>query len=309
MKYIVFGASGFLGRHFVQQARQHGHEVLGTYHLQKREGLLPFNLKNNRLSEIVPADFFSSGPVCAVLCSFISQIDDCFRWKDEARLSNVDGMIRLINDLCEKDAFPVFLSTCAVFDGTAGYYSEESPTGPINEYGRQKLAVEEFLRAHGMASSILRCDKLIGDDAGESHMLSEWYRWANEGRPLVCIQGQMISPTLVTDVARAIVVVCEKRLTGVFHVANPQHCLREELALEFLKALNLRGTVVGKTQQELGFADLRPLKAHLNPLKFIKATGFQFTPVQRIFEVFAQSAKCPPKQVSGHGTVNVLPGK
>ncbi len=41
----------------------------------------------------------------------------------------------------------IHLSTDQVFDGTSAPYTEESPTNPINPYGKAKAQAEELIRS------------------------------------------------------------------------------------------------------------------------------------------------------------------
>ena len=56
-------------------------------------------------------------------------------------------MIRLLDQLWDRNMVPIFLSTDAVFDGSQGGNTEEGECYPLTVYGRQKLEAENYLRA------------------------------------------------------------------------------------------------------------------------------------------------------------------
>jgi len=278
MRFLIVGASGLVGRHLLRQCRAAGHATMGTQCSGRLADLETFDLARDRISDCLGRSPLSgSGPSIAVVCAGISQIDRCLRERELSYRVNVTNTTRLLQDVSALGFRPVFLSTGFIFDGAIGHYTEDALPGPINEYGRQKLAVEEFIKRSLPETLVVRLDKVIGDDPGEAHMFTEWYRSVVEGRPVVCIAGQLFSPTLVDDIARAILLASERGLQGVYHVANPECSSREELARQFLQYLGKPATVESRTQESLGFADLRPLKTCLDGTKFRNATGMQFT--------------------------------
>lgn len=105
--------------------------------------------------------------------------------------------------------------------------------------------------------------------------------------PITCIQGQVFSPTLVDDVAKAIVLSCELGLHGVYNMANTEFFSREELARQFVAALGGEAVVVAKPQEDFNFLDPRPLKSYLDSTRFLKATGMRFTSMREVFNAFA----------------------
>jgi len=203
-----------------------------------------------------------------------------------SRAINVDGTLQLVDDLLARGVKPVFLSSSCVYDGELGYYGEDQPSSPLNEYGRQKVEVERALVKNASDALVLRLDKVVGDDPAERQLFTEWYRWVQIGRAITCLEGQVLSPTFVGDVARAIVLSCELGLTGVYHLANPEFLARDELARQFLAALGTNGCVESRPQTSFGFTDPRPLKSCLDSSRFVRATGMRFTPMREVFAAF-----------------------
>jgi dTDP-4-dehydrorhamnose reductase len=286
MKVLVIGASGFIGSHVYSHALAAGHQVLGTRCAKQRNGLAPFDLARDRLADLAHGFLETSDRKVCVVCAAISQIDRCYREREVTRVVNVVGTCRLLDDLAAHGVKPVFLSTGSVYDGTVGYYDESPPWCPMNEYGRQKAAVEAHIRERVPAAAVLRLDKVVGDHPAEKHLFSEWHAALSAGRPLVCIRGQIFSPTLVDDVARTAVLAASLDLKGVYNVANPEFFSREELAAQFALAMGAKTEIVSKPQAEFQFAELRPLKSYLDATKLILATGMRFTSVREMFQRF-----------------------
>ncbi len=288
MKFLIIGASGFIGRHLCTLLRSQGYAVLGTAsQARPQNGLIGLELAQERLLDKIAPSFFSSGgPVFVVIAASISKIDTCRREPLLTQKINLTNTIRLIEDAAAQQARLVLLSSSAVFDGQTGYYTEEDPAAPLSEYGRQKAKIEAYCRQHHPTSLLLRLDKIVGDDPAENHLFSEWLHSCQMGQPLLCMANQIFSPTLVNDVARAIILGCAQGLTGLYHVANGEYFSRDELARQFLRILGRSADVVCKTQQELGFTDRRPEKSYLDASRFREASGMSFTSMRQTLTQF-----------------------
>lgn len=289
MKFLVIGASGFIGRHTIGLARSLSHKVIGTRSKPGDPECITFNLLSHRLSQRMDHPFFESGgKIYGIICASVRQIDQCYREHRVTRQINVEKTIQLIEDMRELDILPVFLSTSYVFDGTTGNYTENDKHCPICEYGRQKAEVESYLSSHHPDIPVLRFDKIVGDNPDEDHLFTEWHGWLKKGLPITCISGQIMSVTFVEDIAGAIMLACEKDLKGLYNTANPEFFSREELAELFLEIVGKQAEIILKHQKCFGFDDQRPLNTYIDSSKFIKATGFTFTPIRTIIESFAQ---------------------
>jgi len=203
----------------------------------------------------------------------------------------VENTIRLIQDLQDLGVKPLVISSHAVFDGETGYEDEQRPRKPVSEYGRQKAEVECFIEVHRSDALVLRLDKLVGDNPTDKHMFSEWYQLILNNSSVTCIQGQLFAPTHVRDVARAIVLSCQRDLTGFFNLAGPEFFTREELARQFAFMLGREASIVSKPMEEFGFLDRRPLKSYLDSTKFVESTGMRFTSMRGVIRSFIQNTQ------------------
>jgi len=287
MKFLLIGASGFIGRHTLAYIKSQGYEVIGTQTKAKYPELIVFDLLKHRIGDQISPSFLSNDDcICGVIFSSMCQIDRCLIEREISYKVNVEKTCQLIDDLQAMGIKPVYISSDAVYEGMDGYYSEAHQPNPINEYGRQKAEVEKYIQQSVPDSLILRLSKIVGEDPAENHLFTEWYKQIESAHPIVCIAGQVFSPTFVKDVARAIVLSCEKRLSGLYNMANPVFFPREELAKQFVLALGKKVAIVCKEQEEFNFADRRTEKSYLDSNKFLKATGMQFTSMREVFRLF-----------------------
>ena len=288
MKFLIIGASGFVGRNVLAYVRSVGFKAVGTQSQLREEGLVKFNLLEDRIVDCVGKSFFEDDLVCVVNCAVVSNMDQCLLEREKSYRINVEQTIQMIDDVRAYGAKNVFLSTCFVFDGTIGYYNEDYPVSPINEYARHKVAVEEYLQQHVPDALITRLEKIVGDNPKDRQLLAFWYNHLCNGNPLVCWEGSLLSPTYVKDVANGIVLACEKGLTGIYHLSNSEFFYRDELARQFCYAVGKPANVINKPLSEFNFPDKRALKSYLDGTKFVKATGLRFTSMREVFRNFVQ---------------------
>ncbi len=296
--HLIFGGSGFIGSHILREMQSRGWSVTGTRASSASESLAPFDLRTQRLTALLETlDLAPDAPIVAVVCSSICQIDRCFRERDLSYRINVERTITLLHDLAQRNARVVFLSTSHVFDGQTGNSTEDTPVNPLSEYGRQKLIIEQFLAQNNPSALVMRLDKIVGQDPGESHLFSEWKRWREDQKPLRCIQDQILSPTLVEDVAKAMLLGIEHDLHGVYHAANSEAFSRADLARLFLEVTQDASQITEEPLENFPFADARPLNTTLDSSRFDQATGMKWTPMRTALKHFSQM--CAPSAKTG----------
>jgi dTDP-4-dehydrorhamnose reductase len=286
MKYVVVGASGFLGRRVYDSLKDRDELVVGTSSKQTSR-FVKFDLATDCILTCLPDRFKNKkDDLCVIITAAISQIDYCKDHLEESRAVNVSGTKRLINDLTSMGAKIVYLSSSFVFDGKKGWYSENDKRAPVCEYGWQKAEIEDYLAFHATDALIIRPDKMISTDPKDKMLLSEWY---NQKGTIRCMRGQIFSPTLVDDVARAIVLLIKKKAEGVYHVANVDIISRHIFAAIFFEQMGIKRKTSEVSFKTLKFSDPRPLQTSLNPiklLKFLEKERFCFTRIEDVISEF-----------------------
>lgn len=287
MNVIVIGASGFIGNYIYNYSEEIGNKCVGTYSSRYKEGLIKYDILTDSILDNIPYAYIKeSDNSCAVICSSMPKIDACHKEKKLSYGINVKGTIKLLEELNSKGIKPVFLSTDCVFDGEKGYYDEHDDTSPVNDYGRQKVEVEEYILSRIPNGLIIRLSKIVGDDPRESHMFSEWHAIIQNNKPILCIEGLTFTPTYVKDVAVGIQKAIEKNLRGVYHLANPEIFERYELARQFSLITGTKAEIVKKPLKEFGFSFGYPLKTYLDSSKFRMETNMLFTSMKQVINNF-----------------------
>lgn len=107
---------------------------------------------------------------------------------------NAEGPSVLADEARKIGAPLIHFSTDYVFDGTKPTpYEEDDETGPINAYGRSKLAGESAIAASGCAHVILRTSWVYG--LRGKTFLTTMLSLAQKGAPLRIVDDQIGAPT------------------------------------------------------------------------------------------------------------------
>jgi dTDP-4-dehydrorhamnose reductase len=269
MRFLVIGASGFIGRHLMRYAAPQGCKARGTHSGRRPLPMPKLQLGQDRVLDCVDRSFLEGEHPCGVVyATTFGPIDDCCRNPQESRLVNVEAVLQVMTDLRRTNVRHIFLSTSAVFDGKQGGYAEGAACNPLNLYATQKRDVELWLNEHLPEALVLRIDKVVGTDPIDEHLFSQWRRLAAHGQPIRCVENMVFSPTLVDDVARGIVEACRRGLSGLYHLAPDQSHSRESLARLFIEQMDAESQVVVEPAARFDFAEPRPLRTDLDGSRF-----------------------------------------
>ncbi|WP_169807899.1 dTDP-4-dehydrorhamnose reductase [Actinomadura hibisca] len=208
MTWLVTGAGGMLGTDLVARLRARGEDVVAP----TRADL------DLRDADAVRAVLREHRPATVVNCAAWTAVDDAEAHEDEALALNGTAVANLA-EACG-DATLVQISTDYVFDGTgaAGPYAEDAPTGPVNAYGRTKLAGERAVLATGRGY-VVRTAWLYG--AHGPNFVATMVRLAGERDTLDVVDDQVGQPTWTGDLAEQIILLAASGAApGVYHGTN-----------------------------------------------------------------------------------------
>lgn len=230
MRLLVTGAGGMLGQAVSAAGRRLGHEVIAL----TRSELDVTDAPN--VQRIVSA----AEPQAVVNCAAWTDVDGAETSERQALSVNGDGAGHVARAAAEIGARMVHVSTDYVFDGAraAGVddpWIESDPVGPLQAYGRTKLAGEEAVAQAGGEHAVVRTAWLFG--AGGPNFVETMLGLAHRRDEIDVVTDQVGRPTWTGHLAAALVEMAERRGdAGVFHATGEGSCSWNEFALEIFAA-------------------------------------------------------------------------
>jgi dTDP-4-dehydrorhamnose reductase len=273
---LLLGASGFLGP-ALMDAFGTG-RALATHCRHARPGSVYFDARETAVASLLPG--LDHRPGAGIIMLGITGIDDCARDRRGTAAVNVQGVIRVIDELRALGITPVFVSSDGVFDGTRGMWREEDAPNPILEYGRQKVAVERYLSALPPPWLIVRPPKLLDPQPNPRCMVTGWVKALGEDREILCATDQYFTPAAAPDVAGAIALLVRQGAQGLYHLGGPRRLSRRELldavVVEYRRHAEPRARIVDCSLREIPVLEPRPLDSSLDSSRFAQAFACPF---------------------------------
>ncbi|WP_067669946.1 dTDP-4-dehydrorhamnose reductase [Nocardia miyunensis] len=193
-RLLVTGAGGLLGARMTSPASPFRDGTWTVTGLGSKE--LDITDAEALDTAIAPGDV-------VINCAAYSAVDAAETDIDRAFAVNASGAGLLARTCAQKRARLVHISTGYVFDGTASRpYDTDSPTAPVNEYGRSKLAGERAVRQEFPDALIVRTMWLYsGATTGFPAAL---LRKCERGETAAVVSDQIASPTFTDDLVAAL---------------------------------------------------------------------------------------------------------
>lgn len=303
---LITGVHGFLGQHVVRffldetkcdlvlTARQEQTFYADIGDEPRVLGYHPMDVtQRQQVRDVVQ----SVRPDVIVNCAAMVDVDAAERERERAWKTNVSAVEFLTEAARKSDARMIHISSDYVFDGSRLPYSETDPPSPVNYYGRTKLASENALRTSGIEHCIIRTGLLYGaSERVDSNFALKVILSLQENEPFYAATDLFGSPTLVDDVALAIVRAHEKERQGLYHVCGPEMVSRYDFAMKIAKTFNLKTDLVKAVKSSevvpvSGSRALRPMKSAFITLKAATDLQLRLSNIDEGLQVMARGIK------------------
>ena len=283
MRALIIGASGFVG---TALRAAFGPEAVGTYYSHRCEGLLPLDMRDrlavNRLIVEVR-------PEIVIQPAAQPHVDWCEQHAEESYAINVAGTRNVAEAARAAGARYLFVSTDYVFDGAAGPYAEDAPTGPRNVYGRHKLEAEAFIAATLRNYVIARVCGVYGYEPQGKNFVMALLAKGRRGEPMNVPSDQWGTPTYGDNLAAAMHELALGSARGIYHVVGPEWLDRVSFARLACEVFGLDpGFLRPRLTAELGQPAPRPLRGGLQTAKARALLKTELLPPRRGLELMKQ---------------------
>lgn len=266
MKVLITGVSGQLGHDAARILTARGTAFLGV---SSKE----LNITDR---DAVLHTVRAYRPDAVLHCAAYTKVDLAESEAERCLSVNTDGT-RYIAEACrEIGAKLLYISTDYVFPGTGDKpWETDDPTGPLNVYGKSKLAGEQAVRELVEKHFIVRTSWVIGEHG--SNFVKTMLRLAESHRELRVVNDQIGSPTFTADLAPLLCDMITTERYGLYHATNEGFCSWAELAEAVFRLSGKDVAVEHVSTETYGAKALRPKNSRLSKAS-LDAGGFMRLP-------------------------------
>ena len=152
-----------------------------------------------------------------------TNVDECEKEKDSKEKGsawdiNVEGTRNIMTACEETGKKLIYFSTDLVFDGTQEMYSEEDRPSPINFYGRTKYEGEKIITSCSTPWLIVRPSYPYTFTGDKKDFVRAILSRLQHNEAITAVTDQIITPTLIDDIAYSLDALIKTQSTGIFHV-------------------------------------------------------------------------------------------
>ena len=250
------GAGGFVGSNVAAVAAERGHDVVCVVRSSppwpdERCTYVAVDLLDEPALRRAARE---ARPGAIVHTAILNDLRRLYEDRDLAWRSYVGVTESLADVANEVGALLVYVSTDWVFDGTQRNATEQTPPNPINLYGFLKAAGELVAQERAREAAVARIAGVMGthrarpqaprsQDAGFGYFVASAVDTLERGEPFTVWESEEINmyatPSLASHSAELMLILAERRLTGVFHCCGREPATRLGLAREAARIFEL----------------------------------------------------------------------
>ena len=266
MRILVTGVSGQLGYDVERELERRGIEHLGT---SSRELDITDREAGERLMEAYRPD-------AAIHCAAYTKVDLAEDEPERCWAVNADGTRNMAAACRKTGAKLLYISTDYVFPGTGERsYETGDPTGPVNTYGRSKLAGELAVQSLLEKYFIVRISWVFGKNG--NNFVKTMLRLAETKAELSVVCDQIGSPTYTADLAPLLCDMVQTERYGVYHATNEGTCAWSEFAEAIFELAGRQVVVHPIPTSAYPTRAARPLNSRMSKER-LRDNGFQALP-------------------------------
>jgi dTDP-4-dehydrorhamnose reductase len=274
-KLLITGASGFLGWHLCQIAKQEW-EVYGTYfsHSLEIPGIKMLKVDLVDFQELKQI-FDAVEPAAVIHTAAISQPNFCQTHPDESHAINVTASCNIAGLCADSSISCAFTSTDLVFDGLNAPYRETDPVCPVNIYGEQKVMAEEGMLKRYPMTAICRMPLMFGNETPTAtSFIQPFIQTLKQRKELNLFIDEFRTPNSGKTAAKGLLLALEK-VNGLIHLGGKERISRYDFGRLLVEVFQLAPDgLKACRQKDVKMAASRPSDVSLDSSKAF-SLGYQ----------------------------------
>lgn len=279
-KILIFGGTGLVGSTFINYSKDL-FEISYTYN----ENPIKYDHLSSQKIELlserkkIPSLISQLNPDIIINTVAYPSVDFCETNYKLANELHVNVTKDIVEAASKINAKLIYLSTDAVFKGELNKkYVETDLPNPVNNYGISKLNAENIVLKN-TSNVVLRTAVIYG-----WHKKSRFTNWILEyltkNKKVDPFVDQFNTPTLVDDLAKSMIKIIEKDISGLFHATGKTCINRYDFAIKLANSFGLdEKLILPVTSKEKKQDAPRPNSTCLNSFKLESKINFQFSTI------------------------------
>jgi len=274
MRILVTGASGLLGLNLALEAAKH-HTVFGVvnsnpiitnaFTTHQADLLAPGTIE--RLLELTQ-------PEWVIHCAALAILDACEADPVRAHQLNTEVPKKLAELVARGGARMLHVSTDAVFDGQRGDYDEQDKPNPLGIYAQTKLEGEHAVSRANPDAIIARVNLFGWSLKGTRSLAEFFYNNLSAKKTVLGFTNVLFCPLLANDIAPILLLMLEKKLSGLFHTVSSDCCSKFDFGVRIARRFEMdESLIVPASVEDAGLKTLRSPKLTLRTDKLAHALG------------------------------------
>ncbi len=271
MKAFVTGVNGQLGFDVMNELARLGHEGIGSDLNPTFSGIrngtpvmnMPYVSLDITDGEEVKEVITRLRPDVVIHCAAWTAVDKAEENESTAFAVNESGTRNIAVACRDIGAKIIYISTDYVFPGTGDqFYKPEDEKGPLNVYGRSKLAGEAAVQELLERYFIVRISWVFGLNG--SNFIRTMLRLSETRSEIGVVADQVGSPTYTSDLAPLLCNMAGTEQYGIYHATNEGVCSWAELAKEVFKVAGKNVMVRSLATADYPSKAARPLNSRMD---------------------------------------------
>ena len=175
----------------------------------------------------------------------LTDLEYCELNAEDAWLTNALGAENLGLIANQLDIPYVYISTAGVFGGEKDCYNDFDTPNPLAIYAKSKYYGERYVCTNVPKHFVLRAGWMMGGGpAKDKKFINKLFKQIQAGaKSLNVVDDKLGTPTYTIDFANGMVKIIESELYGLYNQVCTGTSSRYEVAVEFIRLLELESTI------------------------------------------------------------------